>query len=101
LRQGSSNVGGVDYVVRVLNQVDRSTERTILDIMEEADPLVADAIKNKMFVFDNIGDLDDRAIQRVLREIDQKDLALALRGATEKTKQRILANMSTRAAQML
>jgi flagellar motor switch protein FliG len=101
LRQGSSTVGGVEYVVRVLNQVDRSTERTILDIMEEADPIVADAIKNKMFVFDNIGDLDDRAIQRVLREVDQKDLALALRGAGEKTKQRILANMSTRSAQML
>jgi flagellar motor switch protein FliG len=101
LRQGTSTVGGVEYVVRVLNQVDRSTERTILDIMEESDPIVADAIKNKMFVFDNIGDLDDRAIQRVLREVDQKDLALGLRGASEKTKQRILANMSTRSAQML
>ena len=101
LRRGSSAVGGVEYVVKVLNQVDRSTERTILDIMEEADPLVADAIKNKMFVFDNIADLDDRAIQRVLREVDSKDLALALRGCTERTKNRILSNMSTRSSQML
>ncbi|MBI4212873.1 MAG: flagellar motor switch protein FliG [Chloroflexi bacterium] len=101
LRQGTSTVGGVEYVVQVLNQVDRSTERTILDIMEEADPLVADAIKNKMFVFDNIGDLDDRAIQRVLREVDSKDLALSLRGGNDKTRQRILGNMSTRSAQML
>lgn len=101
IRQGTSNVGGVEYVVRVLNQVDRSTERTILDIMEESDPLVADAIKNKMFVFDNIGDMDDRAVQRVLREVDSKDLALALRGASDKTKQRITSNMSTRSSQML
>lgn len=101
LRQRSATVGGVEYVVRVLNQVDRSTERTILDIMEEADPIVADAIKNQMFVFDNIGDLDDRAIQRVLREVDQKDLALSLRGGSDKTRQRILANMSTRSSQML
>jgi len=101
IEQGTSNVGGVDYVVRVLNQVDRSTERTILDNLDETDPDVADAIKNRMFVFDNIGDLDDRAIQRLLREVDTKDLGVALRGATERTRERVLSNMSTRAAQML
>jgi len=101
IEQGTSNVGGVDYVVQVLNQVDRSTERTILDSLDETDPDIADQIKNRMFVFDNIGDLDDRAIQRLLREVDSKDLALALRGATDRTKERILANMSTRASQML
>lgn len=93
--------GGAEYMAEVLNQIDGATERTILDAIEEADPDIAGIIKDKMFVFDDIADLDDRALQRVLREVDNKDLALALRGTSESLKQKVLANMSTHAAQML
>lgn len=97
----TSKTGGVDYLVRVLTQVDRRTERTILDQLEESAPELAAEIKQQMFVFDNLTTLDDRSMQRVLRDVDGKDLTLALRGAAEEVRAHIFNNMSTRAADTL
>ena len=93
--------GGLDSVVDLLRKVDLATEKSILDGLEQADPETANEIRKRMFVFENITLLDDRSIQRVLREVDGKDLGLALKGALDEVKQRILANMSERAARML
>jgi flagellar motor switch protein FliG len=93
--------GGPASLVKLLKSVDRSTERSILDTLEEIDPALAADVKKQMFVFENIVQLDDRSIQRVLRDIDMKDLALSLKGASDEVKRRILKNMSTRAAAML
>ena len=101
LSQDYSSVGGVEFLVKVLTQVNRSTEKTIMQSLEETDPALAEEVRKQMFVFEDIIKLDDRSIQRVLREVDTKDMALALRGASEEVKSRIFKNMSTRAAQML
>ncbi|MGI5836432.1 MAG: flagellar motor switch protein FliG [Chloroflexota bacterium] len=101
LSQDYSSVGGVEFLVKVLTQVNRSTEKTIMQSLEETDPALAEEVRKQMFVFEDIIKLDDRSIQRVLREIDTKDLALALKGASEEVKNRIFKNMSTRAAQIL
>ncbi len=100
-RQATRQAGGLPALVKLLKSVDRSTERAILETLERLDPKLADEIKKQMFVFENILQLDDRSIQRVLREVDMKDLALALKGATEEVKRRVLKNMSERAAAML
>jgi len=94
-------VGGIDAVVELLRKVDLATERTILDGLENTDPQTASEIKKRMFVFENITLLDDRSIQRVLREVDSKDLSVALKGASEDVRTRVLRNMSERAAKML
>lgn len=93
--------GGIDSVVELLRKVDLATEKAILEGLEDADPETANEIRKRMFVFENITLLDDRSIQRVLREVDGKDLGLALKGAMDEVKERILANMSERAARML
>ncbi|MER3419872.1 MAG: flagellar motor switch protein FliG [Chloroflexota bacterium] len=100
-RQATRQTGGLPALVKLLKSVDRSTERAILETLEQLDPKLADEIKKQMFVFENILQLDDRSIQRVLRDVDMKDLALALKGATEEVKRRVLKNMSERAAAML
>ncbi|HEY8491229.1 MAG TPA: flagellar motor switch protein FliG, partial [Dehalococcoidia bacterium] len=91
-QQELSAGGGLDSLVRLIKQVDRGTEKTILDALERTDPKLAEDIKKHMFVFENITLLDDRSIQRVLREVDIKDLGLALKGASEEVRQRIFAN---------
>lgn len=96
-----TNAGGIDSVVELLRKVDLATEKAILEGLEEADPDTANEIRKRMFVFENITLLDDRSIQRVLREVDGKDLGLALKGAMDEVRERILANMSERAARML
>jgi flagellar motor switch protein FliG len=96
--QEFSNVGGLEYLVRVLNQVDRSTEKSIL---ANLDPNLAEEVRKKMFVFEDIAKLDDRSIQRILRDVNSRDLVLAMRGCTEDVQRRILSNMSSRAAQTL
>ncbi len=93
--------GGVKTLVNILNRVDRSTEKTILEELETNDPELADEIRKLMFVFEDIIKLHDVAIQRVLREVDQKDLAKAMRGSNEEVAGRIYKNMSKRAADML
>lgn len=93
--------GGINSVVQILNRVDRSTEKTILETLEIQDPELAEDIKRLMFVFEDVIHLDDRAIQQVLREVEQKDLALALKGASEEVKVKIKNNMSKRAGELL
>src|SRR5690625_5142326 len=91
-----TQTGGIESVVEVLNSVDRSTERTILDTLEIQDPELADEIKKRMFVFEDIVILDNRAIQRVIREVDNDDLQLALKIASEEVQDIILDRKSTR-----
>nr|WP_197686564.1 flagellar motor switch protein FliG [Thermanaeromonas toyohensis] len=93
--------GGVKALVDILNRVDRSTERTILEALEQDDPELADEVRKRMFVFEDIVTLDDNSIRRVLREVDMRDLALALKTASEEVANRIYRNLSKRAAEML
>src|SRR4051794_33955210 len=101
ISQEFSAAGGVDSLVDILNRSDRATERNVIDKVAEADPELAEAIRMKLFVFEDVVKLDDRSIQRLLKDVDQKDLAVALRGVPDEVKDRILANMSGRAAEML
>lgn len=94
-------VGGARPLANVLNQVDRTTERQILGALAEHDEALADEVRRYMFVFEDIIQLDDRSMQRVIREIDQNDTALALRAAGENVKDMFFRNMSGRAAEML
>lgn len=96
LTQDYTETGGIQAVVEVLNEVDRSTERTILDTLEIQEPELAEEIKKRMFTFDDIVILDNRAIQRVIREVDNDDLKLALRAASDEVKDVIFQNMSER-----
>ena len=101
INQDYTIVGGVDAIVEILNSVDRGTERHIMETLEVEEPELADEIRKKMFVFEDILSLDNRAIQRVLRDVDNHDLALALKGATEEVQNVILNNLSTRLASMI
>ena len=92
-------VGGVDAIVSILNTVDRSTEKHIMETLEVEEPELADEIRKKMFVFEDILLLDDRAIQRVLRDVENSDLAIALKGSNEEVKGAILKNLSKRLPQ--
>ncbi|ASS91561.1 flagellar motor switch protein FliG [Aeribacillus pallidus] len=94
-----TETGGIETVVEVLNGVDRSTERTILEALETQDPELAEEIKKRMFVFEDIVTLDNRAIQRVIREVDNNDLMLALKVASDEVKEIVFKNMSTRMAE--
>ncbi|MCL2352568.1 MAG: flagellar motor switch protein FliG [Firmicutes bacterium] len=94
-------VGGVDSVVEILNAVDRGTEKHILETLEREDAELTDEIKKKMFVFEDIQSLDNRSIQTVLREVDNRDLALALKTSGEDLQNLILSNISKRLAAMV
>ncbi|MEN6413195.1 MAG: flagellar motor switch protein FliG [Veillonellales bacterium] len=99
--QDFTAAGGVDSIVEVLNRVDRTTERTIIENLEVQNPELAEEIKRRMFVFEDIVLLDDRSLQLVLREIDSKDLALALKASSSEVGDKIYKNMSKRAADNL
>ena len=99
--QDLTTVGGIDTIISVLNSVDRATEKTIIETMEVQEPILADEIKKKMFVFEDVVLIDDRGLQRLFKEIDQKDLSLALKGVTDVVKEKFYKNMSKRAAEML
>lgn len=99
--QDFTAAGGVDSIVEVLNRVDRTTERTIIENLEIQDPELAEEIKRRMFVFEDIVLLDDRSLQLVLREIESKDLGLALKASSNEVGEKIYKNMSKRAAEML
>lgn len=94
-------VGGVDSVVEVLNTVDRGTEKHIMENLEIEEPELADEIRKKMFVFEDILLLDDRSIQRVLREVENNELAIALKNANEEVQNVIFNNMSSRLSDMI
>jgi flagellar motor switch protein FliG len=100
--QDSTQVGGVEALVEVLNQVDRATEKTILENLEEQEPELAEEIKRRLFTFEDIVQLDDKAVMRVLREIDlTRDLPMALKVASEEVKTKIFNNLSKRAVETL
>ena len=101
VNQDYTIIGGVDAVVEILNTVDRGTEKHIMESLEIDEPELADEIRKKMFVFEDILLLDDRAIQRVLREVDNSDLAIALKGANEEVQGAIFSNLSSRLATMI
>ncbi len=93
--------GGVEKVAEILNSTSRSAEKVIMDAIRMRDPELATAIKNLMFVFDDLVHLTDRDIQRILTEVEQRDLALAMKAISEELKAKILRNMSARAAAMI
>jgi flagellar motor switch protein FliG len=94
-------IGGIEVLVNLLKKSSRMTEKSIVEALEENEPELAEQVKKKMFVFENIALLDDRSIQRILREIEVRDLALALKATPENVRECILRNMSQRASAML
>lgn len=101
VNQDYTIVGGIDSIVSILNTVDRSTEKHIMESLEVEEPELADDIRRKMFVFEDILLLDNRAIQTVLREVDNNELAIALKNANDDVKQVIFDNLSSRLATMI
>ncbi|MDF2500577.1 MAG: fliG [Anaerosporomusa subterranea] len=99
--QDFTTAGGVDSIVDVLNRVDRATERTIIENLEVQHPELAEEIKKRMFVFEDIVLLDDRSLQLVLRQVESKDLALSLKASSGEVTEKVFRNMSKRAAEML
>ena len=101
VNQDYTIIGGVDAVVEILNTVDRATEKHIMETLEIEEPELADEIRKKMFVFEDILMLDDRSIQRVLRDVDNNDLAMACKSANEQVQNAIFNNLSKRLAVMI
>ena len=101
VNQDYTIVGGVDAIVSILNTVDRSTEKHIMETLEIEEPELADEIRRKMFVFEDILMLDNRAIQTVLRDVDNNELAIALKNANEDVQNIIFNNLSSRLAAMI
>lgn len=97
--QDYTSAGGIEAIVQILNGVDRGTERTILDSLEIQDPELAEEIKKRMFVFEDIVNIDNRSIQRIIRDIENSDLQLALKVASEEVREVIFRNMSKRMAE--
>ena len=96
-----SNTGGVEAVAQILNNSSRAAERSIIDTLRERDSNLANSVKGLMFGFEDLVQLSDRDLQRILVEVEQRDLALALKAASEKIKEKVLGNLSERASQML
>ncbi len=96
-----SRVGGVDPLVNIINRSDRPTERQIVEGLEGLDPALADEVKSRMFMFEDIVGLDDRSVQQVLRQVDTAELALALKGVSDAVRTKITKNLSERAAENL
>ena len=99
--QDFTSAGGVKAIVEVLNRVDRTTEKSMIETLEVDNPELAEEIKRLMFVFEDIVQLDDRSLQMVLREVDTKDLSLALKATPQEVADKVYKNMSKRAADML
>jgi flagellar motor switch protein FliG len=93
--------GGVDRLAEILNQADEISSELILNEIEEAQPELAAQIKQKMFVFEDLVLVDDRGFQKLLRRVETKELAIALKAASEEVKQKVYKNMSERASEML
>jgi flagellar motor switch protein FliG len=93
--------GGVDRLAEILNQTDEISSELILNEIEEANPELAAQVKQKMFIFEDLVQVDDRGFQKLLRRVETKELAMALKAASEEVKQKVYRNMSERAAEML
>jgi flagellar motor switch protein FliG len=96
-----SRVGGVDPLVNIINRSDRVTERQIVEGLESLDAELADEVRSRMFMFEDIVHLDDRSVQLVLRQVNEAELALALKGVSESVRGKITSNLSSRAAETL
>ncbi len=96
-----TEIGGVNYVADVMNHTDRTTEKFIFDELEKSDRKLSEDIRKLMFVFEDIVNLDDMSIQRVLRDVEAQDLAIAIKGSTEEVKELLLNNVSTRARESI
>jgi flagellar motor switch protein FliG len=101
ISQEYAAAGGVKPLADILNSADRSTERNVLDGLNQIDEELAEQVRTLLFVFDDIVKIDDRGVQIVMKDVDQKDLAMALRGVSDEVKQKVLTNMSQRGAEML
>lgn len=96
-----TEIGGPKAVAEILNRTGRSTEKAVLERLDAQDPELAEEVRNQMFVFDDIANLTDREIQMILREVDTKDLAVALKGGSEELQERIFGNVSERVGTMI
>ena len=101
INQDFTVAGGVASLVDMLNQVDRTTERHILENLDDTSPELAEEVRKLMFVFEDLMLLDDRSIQQLMKELEVKDIALALKGTSTEVQEKIFANMSQRASGML
>ena len=101
LDQSFEKIGGIETVAEMLNLVDRNTEKSVMEGLESEDPDLVEQIRRLMFVFEDINHVDDKGIQKVLKEIDNDQLSLALKTASEDLKEKIFRNMSARAAEMI
>jgi flagellar motor switch protein FliG len=101
--QSSDSAGqdGIQLLVDILNRSDRATEKSIFEGLETNDPSLADEVKSRMFVFEDIVQLEDKAIQLILRQVDPKELAMALKGVRQEVKSKVIKNMSERAGENL
>ena len=99
--QDYASTGGIDSIVEILNSVDRGTEKYIMETLEIDNPELAEEISQKMFVFEDIASLDSVSIQRFIREVDNDDMTVALKGSTDEVKDIILGNMSSRMSEMI
>lgn len=95
----NAKVGGVDFVADVMNNIDRSSEKQIFDELSAKDQTLADEIRKRMFVFEDLVTMDDRSVQRFLRDCDSRDIVLSLKATTPEVAQKLLTNMSARKAQ--
>ena len=93
--------GGIETAVEILNVVERGVEKNIIESIEDTDPELAEEIKKRMFIFDDIVLLDDRSIQRVIQEVDNPELAKALKGTTDRVREKLFSNMSSRASELI
>jgi flagellar motor switch protein FliG len=93
-----SAAGGLQPLIDIINHSDRATERLILEGLERRDPALAEEVRSQMFMFEDIVTLDDRSIQLVLRQVDSKELATALKGVKSEVREKIMSNISERAA---
>lgn len=101
LNQDFTTAGGVKSLVEMLNLVDRTTERHILESLDETSPELAEEVRKLMFVFEDLLLLDDRSIQQLIKEVEAKEVALALKGTSEEVQEKIFGNMSQRASGMM
>lgn len=97
----ASNVGGVKVAANIMNMMDGPSEQGLMEILRDHDEVLSQRIEDLMFVFDNLAEMDDRSMQRLLREVQNEQLVLALKGSDKKVKDKIMTNMSSRAAEML
>ncbi len=99
--QDFSKAGGIQTLANILNRTDRSTEKNVIDMLELRNAEIAESVRELMFVFEDIVKLDDKSVQRILREVDTRDIALSLKGTKEELKDKIFRNLSERAQAML